>query len=66
VEIDHGDGYTSLYAHFNAPPPVRVGQSVSQGSVIGYAGSTGYSTGVHLHFEIRRHGAPVDPLSLLP
>jgi murein DD-endopeptidase MepM/ murein hydrolase activator NlpD len=66
VEIDHGDGTSSLYAHFQSPPPVRVGQRVEQGTVVGYAGTTGYSTGVHLHFEIRVAGNPRDPLSYLP
>jgi murein DD-endopeptidase MepM/ murein hydrolase activator NlpD len=66
VEIDHGDGFTSLYSHFNAPPPVRIGQRVAQGEVVGYAGTTGYSTGVHLHFEIRKGGVPVNPLAFLP
>ncbi len=66
VEVDHGDGMRTLYAHFNSPPPVRIGQTVSQGQVVGYAGTTGYSTGTHLHFEIRRSGAPLNPLSFLP
>lgn len=66
VEIDHGDGSSSLYAHFNSPPPVRTGQRVERGQVVGYAGTTGYSTGVHLHFEIRRNGATQNPLSYLP
>jgi murein DD-endopeptidase MepM/ murein hydrolase activator NlpD len=66
VDIDHGDGYMTRYAHFRAAPPVRIGQRVEQGQVVGYAGTTGYSTGVHLHFEIHRNGAIVNPLSLLP
>lgn len=66
VDIDHGDGYKTRYAHFQAPPPVRIGQRVEQGQVVGYAGTTGYSTGVHLHFEIMRSGAVVNPLGLLP
>jgi murein DD-endopeptidase MepM/ murein hydrolase activator NlpD len=39
---------------------------VGQGQVVGYAGTTGYSTGVHLHFEVRRNGVPVNPLAFLP
>ena len=51
--IRHNDGkYCTLYAHLSSVS-VSVGQSVSQGEVIGYAGSTGYSTGAHLHFEVR-------------
>lgn len=61
VVIDHGDGYQSLYAHCSAIY-VSVGQMVSKGDVIGAVGSTGYSTGPHLHFEIRKDGSRVDPL----
>jgi murein DD-endopeptidase MepM/ murein hydrolase activator NlpD len=46
--------------------PLHVGDTVQIGQVIGFAGSTGYSTGPHLHFEIRRRGVPVDPLLVLP
>ena len=61
--IYHSNGTTTLYAHMNALPCVSVGQTVSQGDVIGYVGSTGWSTGPHCHFEIRVNGSCVDPLS---
>lgn len=61
--IYHSNGTTTLYAHMNALPSVSVGQTVSQGDVIGYVGSTGWSTGPHCHFEIRVNGSCVDPLS---
>jgi murein DD-endopeptidase MepM/ murein hydrolase activator NlpD len=62
--IDHG-GYVTLYAHMSR---IRVsnGQSVSQGTRIGDIGSTGLSTGPHLHFEVRVGGVPVNPSSYLP
>lgn len=62
VVIDHGNGYQSLYAHCSAIY-VTVGQMVSQGEVIAAVGSTGWSTGPHLHFEIRKDGSRVDPLN---
>ena len=61
VIIDHGGGYQTIYAH-NSRNSVSVGQTVVQGQVIAEIGSTGTSTGPHLHFEIRRNGVPVDPL----
>jgi len=64
VMIDHGNGYQSLYAHLSRTN-VRCGASVYQGSVIGYAGSTGNSTGPHLHFEIRYLGGFIDPWYVL-
>ncbi|HBX69368.1 MAG TPA: hypothetical protein DEH25_08275 [Chloroflexi bacterium] len=65
VAIDHGNGYQTLYAHLNSVS-VRCGQSVSQGQNIGYGGSTGNSTGPHLHFEIRFQGGFVSPWYVLP
>lgn len=60
IYIDHGDGYTSRYAHLTNIS-VKVGDKVSGGQMIGTVGSTGNSTGNHLHFEIRLNDRPVDP-----
>lgn len=60
VMIDHGNGYTTVYGHASSVI-VDVGQTVSQGQTIAYIGSTGDSTGPHLHFEIRQNGGIVDP-----
>ena len=65
VMIDHGNGYQSLYAHLSGTN-VRCGASVRQGTVIGRAGSTGNSTGPHLHFEIRYFGGFINPWYVLP
>lgn len=64
VIVDHGSGYSSLYAHCSTVF-VGKGQSVAQGNIIASIGSTGMSTGPHLHFEIRQNGVPVDPRSRL-
>lgn len=65
VIIDHNNGYTTVYAHLDAIY-VNCGQSVPQGTQIGAVGSTGNSTGPHLHFEIRYMGGFINPLTLLP
>jgi murein DD-endopeptidase MepM/ murein hydrolase activator NlpD len=67
VIIDHGNGFTSLYAHMlEGSIMVECGQSVWQTNVIGAMGSTGNSSGPHLHFEIRNNGRPVNPKDYLP
>jgi murein DD-endopeptidase MepM/ murein hydrolase activator NlpD len=62
--IDHGNGVTTLYAH-QADMFAKVGDHVTKGARIGVVGSTGYSTGPHLHFEIRQDGEPIDPWPLI-
>lgn len=64
VVIDHGQGYATLYGHASETF-VTLGQHVRERQVIALSGSTGRSTGPHLHFEILVEGAPVDPLDLV-
>lgn len=64
VVIQHRLGYTSWYAHLSSVTS-WVGEQVEGGTRIGYVGSTGYSTGPHLHFEVRRYDTPIDPQPLL-
>ena len=64
VVVTHRLGYESWYAHLASVSVVR-GQSVSGGTILGGVGSTGRSTGPHLHFEVRLNGTPVDPLPML-
>ena len=64
VVINHGDGFSSLYAHMQGLI-VKAGDYVKQGQIIGYVGSTGLSTGPHLHFTIYFNGADVNPMSYI-
>ncbi len=65
IMIDHGNGYSTLYAHFSSLA-VSAGDTVQKGQVIGYAGTTGHSTGPHLHFETRYMGEKYNPLNEFP
>ena len=63
IAIQHGDGLQTTYAHMSRMA-VAPGASVRQGQVIGYVGSSGLSTGPHLHYEVHRNGRLVNPLSV--
>ena len=65
VRLDHGDGYETVYGHLSVVL-ISLHQQVRSGTILGRVGSTGMSTGPHLHFEIRRQGHPRDPVPLLP
>ncbi len=64
VQIDHGNGITTIYGH-NSQNLVQAGQRVKKGETIAYMGSTGYSTGPHLHYEIRMNATVVNPENFL-
>ena len=64
IVIEHGMGFSTFYAH-NRNVAVRIGQKVKRGEVVGYIGSTGNSTGPHVHYEIWREGRPVNPSTYL-
>ena len=64
VEVDHGYGISTAYGH-SSELAVHVGQKVKKGEVIAYMGSTGYSTGPHVHYEVRISGQQVNPADFL-
>jgi murein DD-endopeptidase MepM/ murein hydrolase activator NlpD len=64
VAVEHGFGYSTYYAH-NRKLNVRIGQTVKRGDVIGYIGSTGNSTGPHVHYEVWKDGKPLNPSGYL-
>lgn len=64
VQVDHGNGLATVYGH-NSRLAVTAGQTVLKGQVIAYAGSTGKSTGPHVHYEVRKDGVAVDPWRFL-
>ena len=64
VIVDHGMNYSTLYAHLSKTRASR-GENISKGEVVGFEGQTGYSTGPHVHFEVRKNGRPQNPLNYL-
>jgi murein DD-endopeptidase MepM/ murein hydrolase activator NlpD len=67
VQVRHSGGMVSCYGHLSRyGAGVKAGRSVRQGQTVGYVGSTGFSTGPHLHFEVRQGGKPVNPLKVIP
>lgn len=66
ITIRHNSVYTTVYMHLSSFGKYNAGQYVSQGEIIGYVGSTGWSTGCHLHYEVHENGQKIDPLSFDP
>jgi murein DD-endopeptidase MepM/ murein hydrolase activator NlpD len=66
VMIKHDGGYETAYMHLSKFADIKVGQRVAAKTVIGFVGSTGMSTGPHLHFGVKQHGAWIDPAKLTP
>ena len=64
VEVNHGNGYVTRYAH-NSANLAKVGDTVQKGQVLALIGTTGHSTGPHVHFEVLHHGSPVDPMAFI-
>ena len=65
VVIKHNDTYETLYQHMATKSPLKVGSKMKAGDVIGIMGSTGTSSGTHLHFELHENGKPIDPMLYL-
>lgn len=63
IVLDHGYGYETYYAHMSKFGKYRAGQKVKRGDIIGYVGSTGLSSGPHLHYEVHKNGEKIDPIS---
>jgi murein DD-endopeptidase MepM/ murein hydrolase activator NlpD len=64
VEVQHRDGYMTLYGHLHGFANIKLGQYVRQGQLIAYMGNTGRSTGPHLHFGVKHNGRWVNPKSI--
>jgi len=64
VEIDHGNGFTTLYGHASQIIAF-VGEKITKGQIISYVGTTGYTTGPHLHYEVRKYDVPINPVAFL-
>lgn len=64
VEVNHGNGYSTLYAH-NKQNMVKVGETVKKGQLLALMGSTGRSSGPHVHFEVRHNGKPINPIKFV-